>query len=293
MTVYNKRQPTVSISNNAVVLIYLRNGLLYKQIFPYGATSWEDATLLVGGNHPGLVDQYGKLWLVWQQAAVIYWAISADGGRNFTSPIAIIHSGILPAVDILPNGFAAIAFAQPLGKNIVLVTEGDSFVGITSIASYIEELTHVTICAHGKQSRVLVGWVEGETAKYSFSDDNGITWSSVYTLGTYTGLDFLDLPTGHLMAVVEHHHRLWGMISRDHGLTWDEPFLFWLPEAAIEPALLLDIYDDVVVFSSEWDVSIPGQHRYVIRVRDLPFYAYASEILDTSGMQYLSSEFSE
>jgi hypothetical protein len=42
----------------------------------------------------------------------IYYAVSNDGGRNFSAPVTFPHSGNLPAIDVIPNGYVAIAFAQ-------------------------------------------------------------------------------------------------------------------------------------------------------------------------------------
>jgi len=160
------------------------------------------------------------------------------------------------------------------------------------VGPYEDRVVDLSVATHGKHSRVVVGWVDGEIAKWAYSDDNGATWSPTFILGTYTGLDLIDLPSGHLMAIVEHHHRLWGLISRDRAVSWDDPFPIPSPEAAIEPHLLLDIYNDTVVFSSEWDTSVWGAHTYKIQLRDLPFFAFVGEVLDLSGVAFFSSSFS-
>jgi len=262
------------------------------------------------------VDQSGLLWLVWEWNTYLLYAVSLDGGRNFTPPVTLFNRGRVPAVEVLPNGFVGIAYARtreslssssscsssssgsssssessrgPNIGDIVLVTEDDDFVTETVIAGYEREPSRVVLCRHGSNTRLFVGWIDGEIAKYAYSDDDGATWSAEVSLGTYSGLSMIDLPTGHLLAVVEHHHRLWGMVSRDQGVTWDDAHAIPEPEAAVDPVLFCDSYNDVIVFSSELDVSTPLAHTYIIRLRDLPFFAYTSEVLDIGGVEFLSS----
>ena len=190
-----------------------------------------------------------------------------------------------------PN-FILSLYGQPVESpgSVMFVTEQNGFLSSTQVGTFSYTPSHITVCTHeASLPRIFVGWIDGETAKYAYSDTNGATWSSTIILGTYTGLDFLSLPTGHLLAVVEHHHRLWGMVSRDRGITWDDLHPIWHPEAAIEPYLLLDSYNDVLVFTSELDTSTPLEHGYKIQLRDLPFYAFGSDTIDWGGVSFTSS----
>lgn len=114
MAAPNERTPATAISVGSVILFYVDNGMLTKRLFPYGAESWENAVQMIQGIHPDTVDQIGLFWLTWEWQNVIYFATSSDAGRNFTAPTAISTPGNTPGIDILPNGFAAIAFIAQL-----------------------------------------------------------------------------------------------------------------------------------------------------------------------------------
>jgi len=279
-----QRQPGVAISRGNVVLFYTYEGYIYKRLFPYGGTVWGDAAEFRPGDHARLADQNGLLWVVWHEPVppdYLNYATSVDGGASFISPVLVADDADMPEVCLLGNGFMAIVYRQVSTGDILLRTEQDNFVAVTTIDSPGVDILQIVMCSH--LGRIFVVWVEEETVKYRYSEDDGVTWSTSTTLGTYTGISLLSLPTEHLLAVTEYHHTLYGMISRDNGITWDAAHTMWLPEAAIEPVLLLDTYNDVVVFSSELNIDVPTQHTYSIKLRDLPLYAFRGEVLDTWG----------
>lgn len=279
-----QRQPTAAIVRGNVVLIYTYDSYLYKRIFPYGTTAWEAAAAIVVGDHPSLADQSGLLWLSWHEVVGvdrIYYATSTDGGRNFSAPTIVCNDADLPGICLQYDGFIGVAYRNTITGNVLYRTERTGFAVVTTVSAPTSTVSHITMCNH--LNRIFVGWIEGETAKYKYSTDHGITWSMETTLGTYTWLTMLSLPTDHLLAVTEYHHVLQGLASRNDGVTWDLPHTLWLPESALEPCLLLDSYQDVVVFSAELDIDTFNSHTYTTRVRDLPFYGFRGEILDTWG----------
>ena len=191
-----ERQPTVTISQDTVILVYQEDGTLYKRLYPYGDADWEAIEVLVPGEYPDVVVQGSKLWLLWTDAGKIYYANSYDGGRTLTVPAILINGVTIPGAATLSNGFLGVACLNV--NTIVYTTEVDGFILQIPIAVTTVTPLGIVSCSH--EDRVFVGWVDAETAKYSYSDDNGVTWSTVSTLGTYTGISFLDLPTGHLLA---------------------------------------------------------------------------------------------
>ena len=103
------RQATVAISQDQVVLFYQKNGRLYKRVFSYGSSSWDELESFVTGEYPDLVDRNGALWLVWSDSGIIYYTISFDGGHVFMSPSVLINSAIIPSITVLPNNFIGLA----------------------------------------------------------------------------------------------------------------------------------------------------------------------------------------
>ena len=279
-----QRTPTACISRGNVVLFYTADSYLYKRLFPYGTDAWEDAVQIRLGSHPSVTDQSGLLWLTWQEdvgaVSTIYYATSADGGRNFSAPVTLTTAADLPGVCTQEDGYVGVAYREIVTNTVLYKTERDNFVGTVTIAAPTETVSHVTMCNH--LDRIFVGWIENESAKYKFSVDYGTIWSSEITLGTCTWLSLLSLPTDHLLAVTEYHHILQGQVSRDNGNTWDPPHTLWLPEAALNPHVMRDSYNDVIVFSSELSLEF-NNHTYIVKLRSAPFFAVRGETLDTSG----------
>jgi hypothetical protein len=105
----SERQPTSAISQDIVVLVYNIEGTLYKRTYEYGAVGWDTVETLVVGENPDLVDQSGKLWLVWVDGSNIRYANSFDGGITLTPPNTLINNAFLPGITTLPNGFTGVA----------------------------------------------------------------------------------------------------------------------------------------------------------------------------------------
>jgi len=85
------------------------SGTLYKRTYEYGAVGWDTVEILVNGTHPDLVDQSGKLWLVWVDGTNIKYANSFDGGITLTPTNTLINNASLPGITTLPNGFTGVA----------------------------------------------------------------------------------------------------------------------------------------------------------------------------------------
>jgi hypothetical protein len=269
-------------SRGNVVLVFEREGRLVRRIFVYGFSTWEAEDVLVFGSHPQLVDQSGLLWLVWEQSDVIFYATSMDGGRNFSSLGALPWTGVTPSVEVLPNGFVGVAFASAGGLR--LSTEQDNFSTVRNIVAYSLQPDNIVFRSHG--GRLFCGWIEDEEALLVFSDDGGFSWSSQISLGSATGLDIEGkVVSEHLLAVVEWDHKLYGLVSRDRGLTWDDRWHIYTPDASVDPAIHYNAYHDVIVFSSILDTSIPTQHEYRVQLTNAPFFGYISDVLDLGNIQ--------
>jgi hypothetical protein len=105
----SERQPTSTISQDTVVLVYKIDDTLYKRTYEYGANAWSSVETLLVGEYPDLVDQSGKLWLVWVDGSNIKYANSFDGGITLTPPNTLINNASLPGITTLPNGFTGVA----------------------------------------------------------------------------------------------------------------------------------------------------------------------------------------
>ncbi len=110
--------PTVAIAASNIVLIYSNLGVLNKNIYTYGTTTWASTLTLVPGAHPGLTNRSNILWLVWEDNSTIYYALSADNGENFNvgSPTALpLAGGVkVPAITVLPNSYVGIVYSTTL-----------------------------------------------------------------------------------------------------------------------------------------------------------------------------------
>ena len=105
----SERQPTSTISQDTVVLVYKIDDTLYKRTYEYGASGWSAVETLLVGENPDLVDQSGKLWLVWVDGTNIKYANSFDGGITLTPPSIRINNATLPGITVLPNKDVGIA----------------------------------------------------------------------------------------------------------------------------------------------------------------------------------------
>jgi len=139
-------------------------------------------------------------------------------------------------------------------------------------------------------SRTLVFWCDLATEKayYAYTDDtdpdsSDATWSEPIEFGTYTGLAMLSLPSEHILAVAEYAYQLYGFVSRDNGLTWDDRWPITDVSAAKDPTLVLRPNNDIILQVNELDVGSQETHTLTVVRLSIPFFAYISEILDTGG----------